>query len=41
MISAGHGQKRELCGVTITWGLDLTGPITEGRELIKLAPQFY
>jgi hypothetical protein len=26
--SADHGQKRELGGVTITGGLDLTGPIT-------------
>ena len=33
--SADHGQKRELGGVTITWGLDLIGPITEGRVLIN------
>ena len=29
-LSADHGQKRELGGVTITGGLDLIGPITEG-----------
>ena len=28
-LSADHGQKRELGGVTITGGLDLIGPITE------------
>ena len=33
-LSADHGQKRELGGVTITGGLDLIGPITEGREPI-------
>ena len=31
-LSADHGQKRELGGVTITGGLDLIGPITEARE---------
>jgi hypothetical protein len=37
-LSADHGQKRELGGVTITGGLDLIGPITEeGRVLIKTA----
>jgi hypothetical protein len=35
-LSADHGQKRELGGVTITGGLDLIGPITEGREPINL-----
>jgi hypothetical protein len=34
-LSADHGQKRELGGVTITGGLDLIEPITEGREPIN------
>lgn len=28
---ADHEQKRETSDVTITWGLDLNGPITEAK----------
>ena len=33
-LSVDHGQKREFGGVTVIGRLDITWPITEGRELI-------